>query len=126
MRYIIDAYSWIEYLEGGEKGEKVHKILKSDNEIFVLPITIAEVISKVKRSKKNTQLAYESIISKAKIINSTPKIAKEAGLLHAEKRKKVPQFGIVDAFLVILARITGAKVLTGDNHFKGFKEATFL
>ena len=126
MKFIIDAYSWIEYLEGSKEGEKVYEILKSDNEKFVLLITIAEVVSKVKRKKGNFILAYESIISNAKVIDITPKIAKEAGLFHAEIRKKQPSFGIVDAFLITTARFINAKVLTGDKHFKNFKEVMLI
>lgn len=126
MKYIIDAFAWIEYLEGSEKGKKVYEILNSASENFVLLITIAEVISKVKRKGGNFKLAYDSMISNCKIANISPQIVKEAGLLHAEQRKKVPQFGIVDALLLITARYSGAKVLTGDAHFKSFKEAIIL
>ena len=126
MNYIIDAYAWIEYLEGSKKGEKVNEILNSKNEIFVLPITISEVVSKVKRRNGNYELAYGALIKRAKIINQTPKIAKESGLIHAEMRKEFDQFGIVDAILISTARSINAKVLTGDHHFKDFKEAERL
>lgn len=126
MKYIIDAYSWIEYLNGSEKGEKVDNILNSENEIFVLPITIAEVVSKVKRNDKDEKIAYESIIKRAKIIETIPRVAKEAGLLHAEMRKKFAQFGIVDALLIKTAKNIQAKIITGDNHFKDFSEAIMI
>lgn len=126
MKYIIDAFSWIEYLEGSERGKKVHEILNSDSENFVLLITIAEVISKVKRKEGNFKLAYDSIISNSQIANISPRIAKEAGLLHAEYRMKMQQFGIVDAILITTAKYLGAKVLTGDAHFKSFKEAVII
>jgi predicted nucleic acid-binding protein len=125
MKYLIDAYSWIEYLEGSIKGEKVNKIINSE-EIFVLPITIAEVVSKIKRKMGNEKIAYESIVKKAKLINMTPRIAKEAGLLHAEMRSKIPQFGIVDSIIITTAREINAKILTGDHHFKHFPETVFL
>ncbi|MDO8459501.1 MAG: PIN domain-containing protein [Nanoarchaeota archaeon] len=126
MKYIIDAFSWIEYLEGSEKGKKVYEILSSDAENYSLSITIAEVVSKVKRKNGNQQLAYNSIISNSKTLEITSKIAQEAGLLHAEIRKKSPNFGIVDALLITAARDIKAKVLTGDHHFKQFNEAVLL
>ncbi|MEK6847078.1 MAG: PIN domain-containing protein [Nanoarchaeota archaeon] len=126
MKCLIDAYGWIEYLEGSSKGEKVNKFLEGENEIFVLPITIAEVVSKVKRKEGNSELAYNVIISRAKIIEMTPKVAKSSGLLHAEMRKKYPQFGIVDTALIETAKIINAKIITGDNHFKSFKEAIII
>lgn len=126
MKYLIDAYAWIEYLEGSKKGEKVSEILESENEIIILPITIAEVVSKVKRKEGNSELAYNVMISKSKIIEMTPKIAKNAGILHAETRKKSPRFGIVDSTLIETAKIINAKIVTGDPHFENFKEAIIL
>jgi len=125
MKYIIDSYAWIEYLEGSKAGEKVNQIINSDNEIYILPITIAELVSKAKRRNSNHQLMYESVI-KSKILNISPKIAREAGLLHAEMRKKFDQFGIVDAILISTAKEIKAKIITGDNHFKQFKEAIII
>ncbi len=126
IKYIIDAFSWIEYLEGSETGKKVYEILNSDAENYALLVTISEVVSKVKRNGGNIELAFDSIVSNCKVANITTKIAKEAGLLHAEIRKKMPQFSIVDSLLITTAKNIGAKVLTGDNHFKQFKEAVLL
>lgn len=126
MKYLIDAYSWIEYLEGSLIGEKLHKLLQEDNEIYVLPITIAEVVSKVKRKKGNFETAYEAVISNSKIFETTPRIAKEAALIHAEMRQKNSSFGIVDSLLIASAKFLGAKIVTGDRHFKGFPEAILI
>jgi len=126
MKYIIDSYAWIEYLIGGKLGEKVRELILSNNEIISLNITIAEVISKVNRKKGNSELAYNAINSNSKVIDITPEIAKQAGILHAETRKQIENFGLVDAILVITARKIKAKILTGDHHLKNFKEAFFI
>jgi predicted nucleic acid-binding protein len=126
MKYIIDAFAWIEYLEGSEKGRKVYDVLNSDSENLVLLITISEVVSKIKRKSMNYELAYESMIKNAKIFDIIPRIAKEAGLLHAQYRKEMPQFGIVDALLITTAKHLGAKVMTGDQHFKQFKNVVLI
>lgn len=126
MRVIIDSSAWIEYLEGSFLGEEVRKILVGDNELYALNLIIAEVISKVKRKKGNVEVAYQAITSNAKIFNINPTVAKEAGLFHAEIRKKVKDFGLVDALILISARKLEARVLTGDKHFKGFRETIFV
>lgn len=125
MKYVIDSSCWIEYLEGSKSGEKINDILRHE-EIFVLPINIAEVISKVKRKKGNFELAYKSIISNASIIDITPKIAKEAGLLHAEIKSKISNFGLADAFIITATKSISAKLLTRDEHFRGFKETVMV
>lgn len=126
MRYLIDSSAWIEYLEGGKSGEKVNKILKENEEIFILSLNIAEVISKVKRKLMNYELAYESMIKNAKIIDITPRIAKEAGLLHAKIKSKNKSFSLADALIIISAQVLNAKVLTKDAHFKQFEESIII
>ncbi len=126
MKYLIDSSAWIEYLEGGEIGEKVHEILQGGDEIYILSINIAEVISKVKRKKKDVELAYKAMISNSKMIEITPRIAKQAGILHALMKKKIPGFALADALILKSAQTISAKVLTIDRHFKNFKEAVFI
>lgn len=126
MRYIIDDYAWAEYLEGSKLGENVREVILGEDEIFSLSLTIAEVISKVKRKKGNFEIAFNAIKSNSKIVEISPEIAKKAGLFHAEIREKIKNFGLVDALILILARKLNAKILTGDEHFREFKEAIFI
>lgn len=125
MKYIIDSSAWIEYLEGSKSGEEVSKILKKE-EVFVIPIIISEVISYVKRNKGNIEIAYESIIKNSKILEITPRIAKEAGLLHASKKEKGDNFPLADALILCSAMDCETKIITTDHHFKPFKEAIIL
>lgn len=126
MKYLIDAHSWIEYLNGSSIGQRVNDIIESDNEIYAMTITIAEVVSKLKRKNENSEVAYNSIIKNASIIDPTPRVAREAGLLHAEKRKEMPQFGIVDAMIIITAKELQATIVTSDRHFKDVPHALIL
>ena len=126
MKILIDSSAWIEYLEGSTKGEKVREIFSGDNELYVLNFIISEVISKIKRKNMNEELAYRAIITNSKVLNLTPRIAKNAGLLHAEMKKKIKDFGLADALILATAREMNMKVLTEDKHFKKFKEAVFL
>jgi len=126
MRYIVDSSAWIDYLEGGQLGKKVDEIIKHNNEIFSIHIIIAEVVSKVKRKNADAELAFSAITNNSKVIEISPEIAKESGLFHAEIRKKIKDFGLVDALIHTLAKSLNAKILTGDNHFKNFKEAVFI
>ncbi|PIN90265.1 hypothetical protein COU57_04105 [Candidatus Pacearchaeota archaeon CG10_big_fil_rev_8_21_14_0_10_32_14] len=126
MKILVDAYAWIEYLNGSSEGEKVHKILQGSDECLTLSITLCEVISKVKRNKCNFEIAYEAIHSNSRTIDPTPIMSKEGGLIHAKMREKIKNFGLVDSLLLACAKHHDAKILTSDNHFKGFKEVIFL
>lgn len=126
MSFLIDSYAWIEYLNGSKLGEFVDNILKKREDIYTLGICVSEVVSKVKREKQNADLAYNAIISNSRVVDVTSEIAKEAGLFHAEIKQKIKNFGIVDAIIYVSARKLGAKVLTGDEHFRGLKEAVII
>ena len=127
MKYVIDAHAWIEYFLGSVKGNEVKKILESEeNEIFTSVITVAEVVSVTKRENRDAEQKYMDIINLSKLFFISPEMAKEAGILHAEIRKKVKDFGLADAIVLLTARKLSAKIVTGDPHFKGFKEAVLV
>ena len=127
MRYVIDAYAWIEYFIESEKGKRVKEIVESEeNEIFTSLITIAEVSSIGAREKRDVELGNKIISGLSNIYGVNLEFAKEAGILHAETRKRIKDFGLADTFVLLTARKLGAKILTGDAHFKGFKDAILI
>jgi len=125
--YVIDAYAWIEYLIGSKAGEKVKSVLEGeDNEIYTCAVTLAEVISKTAREGRNFEVAYDILVSNSQVINVDEEVSKEAGVLHSEMRKIKHDFGLADAYVLAVARRMKSKVLTGDVHFKGVKEAILI
>lgn len=126
MKIIIDAYAWIEYLDGSESGLKIKEFLEKENEIFTLTLTIAEVISRAARVGADTGIAYNAIIYNSNIIDINRDIAREAGLIHAKIKKEIKDFGLVDSFLLVVANKIGAKIMTGDKHFKNIKNVIFI
>jgi len=125
MRFIIDSYAWINYLDGTAGGKKVRKILTENNEIYTLSLNIAEVISRTKRMKKDVDIAYKAITLNSKVIPISPEIAKQTGVFHAEIRKKIKDFGLVDSLILQMAKKLKAKIVTGDQHFRGMKGIIF-
>jgi predicted nucleic acid-binding protein len=126
-KYVIDAYAWIEYLIGSKDGEKVKSILEDENnEIYTCAVTVAEVISKTAREGGNLETAYDIIISNSQVINIDEEISKETGVLHSEMRKTKKDFGLADAYVLAIARRIKSKVLTGDLHFEGVREAILI
>src|SRR3989338_10086627 len=119
MKYVIDAHAWIEYFLGTDKGNEVKKVLESeDNEIFSSIITIAEVVSITKRENRDAEQKYIDMINLSKIYGINSIFAKEAGILHAETKKEIKDFGLADAFVLLTARKLNAKIVTGDPHVK--------
>jgi predicted nucleic acid-binding protein len=125
-KYVIDAYAWIEYLDGSEAGNKVRVLLEKADEICTCAMTIAEVVSKVARKGKDVQVAYDVVLSNSQIVNVDEELSLQAGLLHFEMRKTLKDFGLADAYVLATARKQKSKVLTGDAHFKNVKEAVLI
>ena len=127
MRYIIDAWAWVEYLIGSNYGEKIRNIIENDeNEIFTSSVTIAEVLSVVKRENRNFEEAYKIILSNSKAFDVTSEIVKETALIHAEAKKKIKDFGLADSFILSSSKRLNAKIITGDPHFKGFSNVLLI
>ena len=126
-KYIIDAYAWVEYLIGSEVGNEVKAVLEGeDNKINTCAVTVAEVISKTTREGRNPETAYDILISDSHIIDVDEELSKDAGMLHAEMRKTIRDFGLADAYVLASAKKLNSKILTGDPHFKGVKEAILI
>ena len=126
-KFVIDAYAWIEYLDGSEKGRKVAEIIEDDeNEIFTSSPTVAEVIGKVLRRDDEMNVALNHINNFSTVIELTQKISIAAAQIHFETKKKSKNFGMLDAFVAATAKNLNAKILTGDPDFKNFKEVVMI
>jgi predicted nucleic acid-binding protein len=125
-KYVIDAWAWIDYLDGVESGRRVGVAIENDEEVFTCALTMAEVVSRVARKGMNVKIAYDVLLNNSQVVNLDEELSLEAGLLHFEVRKTVKDFGIADAYVLATARKLKAKILTGDPHFKNMKEAILI
>lgn len=126
-RYVLDSWSWIEYFEGSSKGEKVKDIVSdSRNEIFTHSVSVAEIISKAKRSGKNIDEIWMAITNNSRVLETSAEESKETGLNHASVKSKNGNFSLADAFVFASARKMKAKVVTGDSDFKNLPDVLML
>lgn len=124
-KFMIDAYAWIEYLSGKSETARKH-IENIENDLFTCSITVGEVVSKFKREGMDFEKAFNAITSISQVIDADIYLARDAGIMHAEMRKKVKDFGLADTFVLVAARRIKSKILTGDEHFRAIKEAVFV
>jgi predicted nucleic acid-binding protein len=103
-KHVIDAYAWIEYLDGSEAGKKVASIIENDDELYTCAITLGEVVSKVARKGKDAKIAYDVLLSNSQIISVDEELSLQAGLIHCEMRKTIKDFGLADAYILAAAR----------------------
>lgn len=126
-KYIVDAWAWIEYFRGTEYGAKLNDILEDPTaDIYTCAITVAEIISKTARESRDVEAAYDMLLSNSQIIKLDEQLSKQAGLFHCKMRQNSKDFGIADAFILATANKLEAKIITGDPHFKGLKNAIMI
>jgi len=125
-KYVMDAYAWIEYLDGTNAGRKVTETLENNDDIYTCAVTLAEVVSKVARMGKDAKVAYDVLLSNSQVVGVDEELSLQAGLLHCEMRKTEKDFGLADAYVLATARRLKSKILTGDPHFKPLKEAIMI
>ncbi len=125
-KHVIDAYAWIEYFDGSNSGKKVASIIENDDEIYTCAVTLGEVVSKVARKGKDAKIAYDVLLSNSQIVAVDEELSLQAGLIHCEMRKTSKDFGLADAYILAVARKLKSKIVTGDPHFQGIKEAVMI
>lgn len=123
-KFVVDTWAWIEYIEGSEKGVRVKEVVENpENEIITHWISLAEIVSFAKRKNKDYRNIIETLNSISSVIVGDAILT---GQRHAEMRSKTKDFGLADACVLAAAEKTGAKILTGDPHFEGMKNAVMI
>ncbi|MBI4044389.1 MAG: DUF4411 family protein [Candidatus Diapherotrites archaeon] len=126
-RFVLDSHAWVEYFRGTFAGEKVKQIIENGT-CFTPTIAIAEISAKYAKENygfwKND---LQFILENSTPIQLTTEIAETAGRLKNAVRKKYKNnFGLADAVILATARTIKSVVVTGDHHFKPFKNVEFI
>jgi predicted nucleic acid-binding protein len=121
---VMDTYAWIEYFLGTKKGEIVREHF---NDNLVTPsIVLVEISCKSAKEKWNFKELLQFIKSKSNIKGMNEETIEKIGMTYVEQRNKKSKFSMIDAAIWSMAENLKAKVLTGDEHFKDFKEVIML
>jgi predicted nucleic acid-binding protein len=123
---MLDSFAWMEYFMGTSKGEKVKNLVDDDLQLYTSPIVVAEIYSKSLRTDGKADERKDFIIKRCAVVALDVNIAVEAAKIHAQNRVKTSDFGLADAIILASARSRKIKVLTGDPHFKNFKDAVMM
>jgi len=125
-KYVVDSYTWIEYLRGSKAGEKAKRLIE-EGQAATATITIAELREKYAREGWpyfDDDLLF--ITSSTILVNLTKDVAVKAGEINAAMKAKVKGWGMADSILLATAQTANAKVITGDRHFKAIKQAVLI
>jgi predicted nucleic acid-binding protein len=129
--YVFDTYAWVEYLSGAKNSSRVGEILESGEELYTPTIVIAEVKRKFLRElPKGRQGILADMLrfikTKTLAIDLNCAIAEKAAEIADELSRERKGMGLADAVILATARSLGAKVVTGDEHFRSLKDVVFI
>lgn len=129
MKYVVDSYAWLEYFMGTTAGEKVKEIVDSPAYERLTPsICVAEVYAKSLRVEglEKAELRRAFIRSRSAVVSLTEELAVEAAKIDVGMKKNVDGWGLADSIVLATTRKRKAKVMTGDEHFKGLTETAYI
>ena len=123
---VIDSYAWVEYFRGSEAGRKAKEYIEG-GESVTASITLAEL--KEKYAREGTPSFDDDLVfimSSTVLVDLTKAIAVRAGATNAAMKKTVKGWGMADSIILATAQSSNARVLTGDRHFRGIKQAILI
>lgn len=121
--YLLDTWAWVDYLEGGESGENVNKILEGEQKCYTSIQSLAELSDLFHQERLKIDMKWKDLsqfitVKKTDTIEITEEIAEKSGEIKAEERKQKPDFGLADAVILATAQKHGLKLVSGDPHLK--------
>ncbi len=133
-RLVLDTYAWIEYFTGSSKGLRVKELLLEAEAAYTPSIVLAELARKYLREGVDEDVVRDRLHRVARLSEVVPidvSVSLEAGKAYMELREHARKLGLGkpslnDAIVLATARIKGARVVTGDEHFKGLPETIWL
>jgi predicted nucleic acid-binding protein len=122
---VLDSFAWIEYFNGTTAGEKVRDVLETG--LVVTPaIVVAELSEKHKRLNREFGPKYDFVKARTSVVPLEEELARMAGELNFERKKRVKGWGMADSIILATARRAGSRIVTGDPHFRDLTEETIM
>jgi len=126
----VDSYAWVELFLGGQKGQRVRRIIAEADEVRTPDVVLAELSRKYLRENAEVSVVrsrLQTITSASLVTPVGVDVAVKAGEAFleladraAKRRRRAPS--LFDAIVLATARVHDSKVLTGDEHFEGLSE----
>jgi len=128
LTLVFDSYAWIEFFLGSEKGAKVKELIEGDEDIITPTIVLAEIANKYYREGEQEKIVMKriSIIRDASTVryidDAILRKLQEARevLIENKKRLKLRRDpSLADYIVYAISIAEKARIVTGDDHFKG-------
>jgi predicted nucleic acid-binding protein len=130
--YVIDTYAWIEYFKGTSIGQTAKQYIEGNScatpSIVILELerSLLRDIAEGNETKEGANKKTEYVRSVSAITDLTYDSSIKAAQTDHEMRKKIKNWGMADSIVLATARQLGAKVVTGDEHFRGLADTVLI
>jgi len=125
--YIVDTHAWIEYFTGSKSGTILKRLLENKNNKFIsMDCNLAELKGFCLREGMDFSSMYRVVKKDSIILPVIIDIWLKAAETKHEIRKKVKDFGLIDAVLVAKQNELNCMLISGDEHFKNMKKVIYI
>lgn len=132
FEYVIDTYAWVEYFAATRAGKIAREYIEGG--FGATPtIVFAELKRKLLREIEKGNETREGMSRRLEFIEISTAIegldigtASESAEIDVHMKSKVKGWGMADSVILATARLNNAKVVTGDNHFRGLPDAIMI
>lgn len=127
MIYLVDSWAWVEYFTGSDAGLILKRLLdKKRHKFITMECTVSELKSYCLRNGRDFSQMYTVLKRNSVILPVLTSHWLKAAEIRHETRKKIGDFGLIDAILVAKQNELKCKVISGDLHFKNLKNAVYI
>ncbi|MDI6860201.1 MAG: PIN domain-containing protein [Methanocellales archaeon] len=122
---IVDAFAWVEFIIGSDRGRRVKKYIEGD-ELITLTTTLSELKEYALRNNRDFDEILPLLYGTSRIVEIDEEIGIKAGETNYERKKIVKGWGMMDSHVLASSVVLGARILTGDQHFRDVKNAIMV
>jgi predicted nucleic acid-binding protein len=134
LKTVVDSWAWVELFKGSTAGRTAKERIEEADDVFTPSLVLAELARKYLREGVDpavTRRWLQTISESTQVIEIDIDLAQMSAKASIELYEKAQSEGIRrpglgDAIVLATARSCHALILTGDPHFKGLPETSWL
>lgn len=127
MIFIVDTYAWVEYAIGTKIGAKLQVLFDNQkNKFITMECCLAELRGYCLKNNFNFSPIYDAVTKNSLVLPVLREHWLKAANVKHEVRKKIKNFGLIDAILVTKQQELNCKIISGDYHFRNLKKVVFI
>ncbi|UCF08185.1 MAG: PIN domain-containing protein [Thermoplasmata archaeon] len=115
MSLVLDTYALFQLFTGGDKGEKVRKLLRKETKVSISVLSLYEIGTAITKqiSRKKAEEYLRSIRVYYRLLDVNEEIAMKA--VELRRKHDIPA---IDCLIYATAILNNAKVVSGCRHFR--------